>query len=258
MKKLLALLFCFIVTIAYAQSVPILMFHHVTSDGREAAHEVVKAEMFEEYLKMIVTEGYTTVTVSELADMIKKNRVKPKTVALTFDDGWRSNLEVIALLDKYKLKATLYIISGVFGSSGVPGDLQYISKEELIALSKKNNIEIGAHTHTHLMKWGPTEEKLDTMENAVIIGEMMQSKGIIESIIGKRVYSFAWPFGYIRPAARDIAPYMGFTSIVETNRISKNSAEISLFKLQRINIAGTCSPAQVKSMIETGNLDPCK
>jgi len=252
MKRLLGIIFVLFFASAQAQTVPILMFHHVTANDKPSAHESVQEGRFEEYLQMLWQGGYQTVTVSELVEMMAAGNVSEKTVAITLDDGWHSNITAVALLDKYKMKATLYVLSGAFGDSS------YLSKAELRTLANKKNIEIGAHTHSHLMEWGPTEAKLDTMSNPIIIGEMFQSKALIEEVIGKKVYTFAWPFGYIRPAARDLAPAMGFTSIVETNPVSKNGVRISPLRLQRLNIDGRCSAAQLKKMVDTGILDKCK
>ena len=249
--KILSVLFLSLVAqAASAQTVPILMFHKLVPNASAPAHEDVQLGRFEEYLKMIKVNGYKTLTISELTSLIRsKSPLPSKAVAITFDDGWRADIEAEKLLLKYNQKATFYILSGAFD------DPSYLSKADLQSLSANNNVEIGAHTQTHFMKW---VDKLDALDTKTIVDEMSKSKTQLEQVIKKPILSFSWPFGYVRDDAEKQAPAMGYTSIVQTNNSSKNGLGTSTLQLERLNIDGSCTSAQVKKMIDTGVLDKCK
>lgn len=235
---------------AVAATVPILMFHQIVLDSEAPAHEAVQVTRFEEHLKMLKANGYTTLTVNELTQKINNKEPLPsKAVVLTFDDGWKSTLRAQKLMDKYNVKSTHYILSGAFN------DPEYLSANQVRELALNKNVEIGAHTHSHLVRW---EKKLDSLDNESLMGELALSKLLIEHVTKKPVTSFAWPYGYVRIAARNHAIAMGFTSVAETNRESKNGIETSPLQLQRLNVDGACTSEQVRKMIDTGLLDKCK
>jgi len=236
---------------AISQTVPVLAYHRVSADDIPPSPESIQVSRFEEELKMIKQSGYNTITASELAELMKAKRpMPPQTVVLTFDDGWKTSIVAQKILEKYNMKGTFYIVSGLVNTEG------YVTKQELLELSKKPNVEIGSHTHTHLLAW--KQEELGGVDSKVFIDEMKMSKSFIEEIIKKPVTAFAWPYGFVNNDAQKAAPALGYTSLGEINNITTNNADISPFHMERLNIDGSCTTAQVKRMIETGVLDKCK
>jgi hypothetical protein len=73
---------------------PILLYHKTPAD-------------FEEQIKILVSRGYTTVTMSEAADILKGSVRSPtKPIAITFDDGFKDQFKAFDILKKYNLKST--------------------------------------------------------------------------------------------------------------------------------------------------------
>ena len=230
-------------------SVTVLTYHRISPDTTAPSGEDVQTTRFEEHLKMMKSRGVHSLTASELTALMARGGAMPSnSVVLTFDDGWKSHVLAQQLLAKYNLKGTFYIVSGMVDTPG------YITSDELRYLAAQPNVEIGTHTHTHFV-WTNSLESIDTK---VIVDEMRQSKQIIERIIGKPVRTFAWPYGYVRPDAQQAAKAMGYTSLGEINRKSINDADVSPMQMQRLNVEGVCSAAQVQGMIDTGLLNKCK
>ncbi len=95
---------------------PILMYHKVSST--ESKGLTISAEKLEEQFQYLADKDFQTHHFSSLS-ILKKLPKKKKNIALTFDDGYVSQLEyVVPLLQKYNLKATFFI------------PLKYIGKEE--------------------------------------------------------------------------------------------------------------------------------
>src|SRR6202020_251174 len=68
----------------------------------------------------------------------------PRTVvSLTFDDGDADQMAGPWMLDRYRLPATFYIITGAVGTPG------YVTRSDLRQLAGDGN-EIGGHTVSHL------------------------------------------------------------------------------------------------------------
>lgn len=251
MKIILAIFLFLYANISLAQEtqVRVLIYHRVSTE-HPPSQTTIDPQMFKEHMDLIKS-GYTTVTISQLTDFINgKISLPEKSVAITFDDGWKDNLDAANLLIEHGLSATFYVLSGVFGDSK-----NYMSKEDIVWLSKHRNFEIGAHSHTHFMEW---EGKMDLVDDRIMLGEIAMSKSIIEDIIKRPVTSFAWPFGYWRDHLFDYIKSMGFTSTALVNRESKNSINGNPLRITRINIDGNCNKDHLQKILEDATIVECK
>lgn len=224
------------------------MYHQVT-DAKIIGPTVLETSKFAEQMTYLQTHGYKTITVSKLTEFMKGNIQLPsKTVVLTFDDGWKSSLNAVRILDEYNFSATFYIVSGFFK------DPEYLTKNELMLLAQNKNFEIGAHSHTHFMEW---TDKLDSLDSRIMIDEIAMSKTLIEHTIGIKVKSFAWPFGYIRDDVMKTIPGLGFTSTMLVTSDSNNSVGMSPLQVRRINIDGRCTLSDFEEMLQTKHVKAC-
>lgn len=229
-------------------TIPVLIYHRVT-DESPPSDTVISPAMLRAHVQEIHRMGYNTITVSELTKyMVGRKFFPEKTVVLTFDDGWKDNLVAAEILKEMQMSATFYVLSGTFDHH------MYLNKEELVRLSRYRGVEIGAHTHTHFVEW---ESDLSKLDYRIMIGEMILSKIMIERTIGKRVYTFSWPYGFTKPEALDVVADMGFDSAVHVNSETANSSRFSTLDIRRININGACTPKDIRSMIETRKLKEC-
>lgn len=250
MKILLFIALLMFSTISYSSTPVRVLIYHQTTNSIQPSQTSITEEMMARHLDKIRSLGYTTVKISEAVDHINgKIQLPPKSVAITFDDGWKNNLSAVRMLSERNMSATFYVMSGHF-DSGI-----YFSKQDVIDISRNRNFEIGAHSHTHFMEW---EGRMSQADTRVIIGEMVMSKSIIESVIGKSVTSFAWPFGYVRKEALEIAKDIGYTSTVHVNSITTNVRGSNSFLIERINIDGNCSEFHLEIILTEGKYIECK
>ncbi len=94
----------------------ILMYHSVTRPADEAwiaPRNRMAADRFEMQMRFLA-KNRRVISLADLTDMLWDGKsIPPKTVLLTFDDGYRDNLEVVApILERYQLPATLYLCTG--------------------------------------------------------------------------------------------------------------------------------------------------
>ena len=87
----------------------VIMYHGIINDTRYQGTYVISPVQFENDLKKIQSESYTTVTVHDLVEYVYNNRPLPeKPIMLTFDDGYYNNyLYAYPLLKKYGCKAVI-------------------------------------------------------------------------------------------------------------------------------------------------------
>ena len=65
-------------------------------------------------------------------------------VFITFDDGWKNEMNVLPIIDEYKIPVELFIFPEVIGNSRA-----YFSLEDIAKLKKNNLIDFGCHSYTH-------------------------------------------------------------------------------------------------------------
>ncbi|KAA2224836.1 polysaccharide deacetylase family protein [Chryseobacterium sediminis] len=117
----------------------ILMYHQIQKESHEDL--TVSLKNLEQQFSYLSRKKYTPQFFSELTVSTKKN------IVITFDDGYRNNLEYLpSLLKKYNLKATIFIPTG-FIENGYKNYLM-MTFDEIRSLDR-NYFEIALHTHAH-------------------------------------------------------------------------------------------------------------
>lgn len=181
----------------------ILMYHQVTNTPPPKQRRfAVSPEIFEQQISYLVDRGYTFVTVDRLFDLVTSSSTPlDKTLALTFDDGYRSfYTNVFPVLKKYNIPATEYVITQDIGKQGS------LTWDMLGELVNSGLVEIGAHTVNHLsLKALPVEKQ------RYQIGE---SKRILEEGLNISVTTVAYPFGLYGKGTKEVVKDLGFKGAV--------------------------------------------
>jgi peptidoglycan/xylan/chitin deacetylase (PgdA/CDA1 family) len=185
MKKITILIFVILFALpiqAFAKlEVPILVYHSIDEfKGKGLKELYVTPENFEKQMTYLKDHGYTLLTFDRWQDINKVN----KPIFITFDDGYKNNLNALQTFQKLKDQhfhpvATLFIISDYIGTKN------RLSKKELIRLAESGFFSIQSHTATH-----PDLNKTKNYDY-----ELKKSKEKIEKITGKPVIALAYPYG---------------------------------------------------------------
>ncbi len=196
--------------ITYDQTIPILMYHHVLPDGEECNDMTITVSRLEKDLKWLQDQGYTTVLPQELA---AGKPLPEKPVLLTFDDGYRSNYELLyPLLKKYQAKA---VISVIVKMQDVAAS-NFLSWDMCREMQDSGLVEIGSHTYqlhnldvragsftpggTNGIERKPGEPDMDFRVR--VLDDIQKSRDRIEEELGCPVTFFAYPFGVEEPDAQ--------------------------------------------------------
>ena len=157
-----------------------LMFHHVTDDYVDINESCkCKVVRFEEILKQYIYQKRRFVSVDKMLDFIKSKNSTP-FVVVTFDDvpdNFYSN--AYPILKRYRIPFVLFITTGYIGQPG------YLSESQIKELDKEELCTIGAHTVSH-----PMLRQLHDCSS-----ELVDSKIILEQLLGHRVDFMAYPYG---------------------------------------------------------------
>lgn len=177
------------------EPVPILMYHYIRPDpgpddpvGQGLS---VSPELFDEQLAYLAEQGYSTITMAELADAWQGRRSLPsKPIVLTFDDGYRDfYTNAWPILQQYGFSATLYVFNAVIDQP------DYLTREMILELDASGKIDIGSHTIHH--------PDLPGLSDADAQDEIIGSKRALEELLGHPVRTFCYPHGNY--SERDVA-----------------------------------------------------
>jgi peptidoglycan/xylan/chitin deacetylase (PgdA/CDA1 family) len=92
-----------------AAHLPIIVHHRVLETPDPLLPDTIDARTMDDQFEML-SRLFNVVPLDEAVDMAAEGRLPPRAVALTFDDGYRDNIEVaLPIMKKYRLPATIYV-----------------------------------------------------------------------------------------------------------------------------------------------------
>lgn len=95
----------------------ILMYHRVDIEGMDPWGLCVTPKNFAEQLE-VIQKYANPIALEKLTTNIKSGKVIPKSIAITFDDGYVNNFTYAKpLLEKFNIPATFYITTGMINGT---------------------------------------------------------------------------------------------------------------------------------------------
>ncbi len=228
---------------------PILMYHHILEPSSRWGDCVISPTQFEQDMTYLKEHGYTTIFTQELIDYFEKGSpLPPKPVIVSFDDGYRSNLEyALPILEKLDMKAVISVVGRFteeYASPDYSVTYAQLSWDDIGKLIDSGRIEIGNHTYNmHYLDKGRKGTKRLPGESMEAYTKALQDdighlQDLLQEHNGIRPNVFAFPFGFISDGAVDILKGMGFQALFTCantmNYISPDHPDI-LFHLNRFN-----------------------
>ena len=204
----------------YSSWIPVLMYHKIPQQEIQSQHKIfVTAANFEKHLQYFKKKGFTTLTFSELS-LFRKGQLNfkhfpKKPLVLTFDDGYRDNLDTASpLLKKYGFRAQLFLLadnkisSNVWDLGGDEPAHEIMSSEERQAW-KTSAYEIGSHGFRH--------QKITEFSANEAQKELSTSKLALQDEFKIPVQSFAFTYGITRPEGAEMAQRAGYEYALNTD-----------------------------------------
>ena len=139
---------------------------------------------------------------------------KPKAFNISYDDGVLQDVRFVALLNKFGLKGTFNLNSGLMKTefSWVHENGMTVTRlpEDVVSALYEGH-EVASHTCTH--------PYMENLSKAEILGQMAADRFFLEKLLGREVKGFAVPFEYYSPLIAQCAREVGF----EYARISEET-----------------------------------
>lgn len=147
------------------QPIRVFCLHHVCEQfNAESMYQCDWMELscFKEKINALRSHGYKFISLKEAYNHLNNDWFRRKKYAvLTFDDGYKSLLDILPWLEKQNIPATLFVNGKYLDGKSYresPKE-QYLTYEELFALNSPL-IEIGHHGWEHTDATKMTKEEL--------------------------------------------------------------------------------------------------
>jgi len=235
-------------------AVTILEYHNIAegSVGKDDPWTISLAD-FEKQIEYLSKEQRVVPLRTLLEDIRQGKPVAKNTVAITFDDGYRSNYWLAyPVLKRYHMPATIFVV-GKFIEQGHIDVYPIVTWPDLKEMTASGLIDIQSHSYdlhylardgksgkllpaalARLDKGGAVESKDD--RNKRVLADLRRSKGELEARLGNRVDMLSWPFGAYDQDTVVMAKRAGLRYLV--GKVGYTSTTSSMDSIQRIAVTG--------------------
>jgi peptidoglycan/xylan/chitin deacetylase (PgdA/CDA1 family) len=212
---------------------PILLYHHISDDGNGNRYYVSVAD-FRAQMEALRNWGYTSITVSQLVDVLLNGGNLPgRPVVITFDDG---NLDVyqnaFPIMRDLGFVGTNYIVANRLQSK------YFVNVEQLQEMAD-SGWEIGSHSMSHTDL---------TTDHSIANVEIRQSMLTLEDATGDAVSTFAYPYGETDEFISTKVSEYGYRAGMGLGLATDHYLS-TLFYLSRIEIHGDYDMAKFASFL---------
>jgi peptidoglycan/xylan/chitin deacetylase (PgdA/CDA1 family) len=170
-----------------------ILGYHRLSDVREPLS--VSPEAFRHQMELVLESGATPLNLESAIELLG-SEVDGRFVCVTFDDGYRDNIEHgEPVLRSLGIPATIFLPTGIIERRAnyfwYPDPPPALSWEEIARVSKGDVIQFQSHGDSHA--WLPE------LSDAQALSEFTESRALIERHAGAAVTSIAFPGGLYGP-----------------------------------------------------------
>jgi len=217
----------------------IILCYHSISDGQwrfGVNFKEFKRQI--EYLK----KSYYFIKLDELFDYLVLEKKIPKpAVVLTFDDGYKDNLQIKDFLKEMSIKPTLFVLSTPRSANRqeLDSNSPFLSRNDIFKLTA-DGWTIGCHSNTHsdLLKLQATQ----------LNNEIVNSKKKLQTELALSIDYFSYPKGKYSQKIVTLVKKAGYKLAVsmDDKYITKQTNPLTL---PRIGVDRTHSFSQFKATI---------
>jgi peptidoglycan/xylan/chitin deacetylase (PgdA/CDA1 family) len=228
--------------------IPIITYHRVTE--KPATEIDLTEEQLGQQLQFFRKAGYQPITATQLLAYQGNPELFPrKPLVITFDDGPKSNyLKVFPLLKKYGWAATFFIYPQVIAEASKTK----LTWSELREMAKAG-MDIQSHTLTHPFLTSINASGQERYSKW-LKRELLESKKIIETKLGRKVTLLAYPYGWFNKYVEKRCLRAGYRGVFTVN-YGVNQVRPGRVRFDRYVMTNNMSRSVLKSLLTAKPLE---
>lgn len=218
---------------SYTQ-LPIIMYHGLIEDKSMQNRFFIPPQDFENDLKYITENGYTTIFMQDLIDYVDSEKSLPKkSIMITFDDGYYNNyLYAFTLAKKYNTKMVVSPIGKCIDRYSEINNKNpkyaHCTWENLREMQDSGLVEVENHSYDMHKKAGLRNgskrikgESIHQYKKYLTEDLELMQKRVSEQLEITPT-TFVYPFGAVSESSIDIIKEMGFRATLGCeNKVNK-------------------------------------
>lgn len=233
-----------------ADMIPILTYHKIVPAGTEFENGLLIAQdTFDEEMKYLHDEGFTTLTLDEFYDWYKGDiEVPEKSVVVTFDDGYYGTYYLAyPVIKKYDQAATVFCIGHHIDDVTAEWDPDeeedhYIGSD-VIAETRRDYPRFSFESHTYNM-----HKKIDGEHPAdVFTYDQMKEDAEMNAAFGFRY--LAYPWGDNNETFRQVLAECGYKMAFAYDPFYYATRSDDQYAVNRIKISGKMEMDKFKKIV---------
>lgn len=158
----------------------LVLIYHSTLPARTPLFAVphhLDGDIFRAQMRHLASSGYNCVSMQQLAEYLHDGHIPPRTVVVTFDDGFYNNYAVaFPILREFGIPATIFIASGYIGSTRLAWPEELAA---LLALTKVPALQFGEHEANA----GSMADKTDAYQRIARHFSTLDANGIQDCLV---------------------------------------------------------------------------
>ena len=236
--------------------IPVLMYHRVgKAHNQWESRYCISPDLFEKHMRHLSAQGMQACSLGDFFDWIdRKTQLPEGSFLLTFDDGFAGVYEHAAkVLQELGWPATVFLVSQLIGKqdewcqSQNPSGATYplLTAEDIEAM---RNMGFCFHSHTRL------HPDLTTLPGDQLASELRGSRADLKALLNEDVRYLAYPYGRYNDNVLNAARAAGYEAAFSTQP-GFNRHGVDPFRIRRLDISGTDTPAMLSRKIHYGSND---
>lgn len=215
---------------------PLALVYHAVDTPRDTGRSPwsLPLRRFVAHLRMLRDEGFVVSTLAGLEGG------PGRRVAITFDDGYRNNLDAAEALTNAGFSATFFVVSDNLGCAPGWHDVDgprdnLMDAAELRALATRG-FEIGSHSAVHT--------RLTALSVSDAEAALARSHTTLTGLLGRAVESLAYPYGDWNAEVAAAARRVGFLRAC-TTQSGWALRDGDPFRIRRLSVLREDTPARL-------------
>ena len=202
----------------------IFVYHHVSNTTSKSTS--INPKLFEKHLQYLTQNDYKIWPLEKILYQLKhKKDIPKKTVAITFDDAYKSiYTKAYAILKKYNAPFTVFIHTSAINNSNL-----YLTWEQLKKMQPL--ISYGSHSHHH--------DFLIRKEKDFIKKDLKKAHNILKEKLNYETKLFAYPFGESNKKIKEVLKELDYYALTQkSGSINKDFKKLEIPRFPLNNFYG--------------------
>ncbi|HNU10247.1 MAG TPA: polysaccharide deacetylase family protein [Rubrivivax sp.] len=239
-----------------ADRIPVLMYHRIGEIYHPAERRYcVTPDRFDAQMSFLARRGYRAVPIEALVAWLENGSpLCEGDFVLTFDDGYKGVLDYAApVLDRLNWPFTVFLVTDLLGQCDAwprndgsdSAAHPLLTADDVVSMAAR-----GVSFHSHTCR----HRSLRTLDDDTLRHELMASRDALRQLLGTGDHYIAYPYGHVDDRVARAARESGYTAGFSV-RSGFNRTDVDRFRIRRLDVAGTDTPAALLRKMKMGSND---